>query len=324
MPLPSKVDYSSFISFVRQQGWGACGMFAEAACIDIIREKDCPYSPNVSVNRMLWAWSRSLHKELGDDLGRPCDDLDDYLFLNGCPTEGSELTDSNAIKWPTDEGSWEAKYFKILKPVKIPLTLSDIKKYLAEKGPVRVSLPAKYFGFSGEGHFIALIGYDDASQQFRYINSWSDRWGDNGYGDISYNDLMKYTDEAVFYSPKPSDVKSVPAVRIKLTQEEGRQNVHLLLGIEGRPSAVTIWPSGQRDDKSRLLEYTVMAPRGFVWPPSSTNRIYLEIYDTSETGGKLERFCAAFCGQVVECLQLLINGPLEFKPHQVYRLTIPY
>jgi C1A family cysteine protease len=35
------------------------------------------------------------------------------------------------------------------------------------------------------GHCITLVGYDDSTQKFKFVNSWG-QWGDKGYGYISY------------------------------------------------------------------------------------------------------------------------------------------
>jgi hypothetical protein len=37
------------------------------------------------------------------------------------------------------------------------------------------------------GHAIALNGYDDEKKVFTFQNSWSQSWGDNGYGYIPYS-----------------------------------------------------------------------------------------------------------------------------------------
>jgi hypothetical protein len=37
------------------------------------------------------------------------------------------------------------------------------------------------------GHAITLVGYDDATQTFKFINQWSTQWGVDGYGRMSYD-----------------------------------------------------------------------------------------------------------------------------------------
>lgn len=313
--LPSKVDYSYLITFVRDQGGYGCGMYSQTACWDIMNEMMCPYSPNISVNRQLWAWAFILHfKIVSDPNGKQYSKMEDYIKGFGCPTEGSELTNSDAVQWPVEEGNLEAPLYRLDTITPVSVDVQEFKKWLV-KGPLRVAVWGN--------HFVAFVGYDEVTKKFKYINSWGDQWGENGFGYMDYSALNKEVQGAEFYTFIPP--KSVPAVRIRLTQEEGRQNVHMWLGIEGTPPAKKIWPSGQRQDINRKLEYTVMIPRGFIWPPGPTNRLYLEILDTGgyyETGGKIEEFTAAFGGQIIKCSQLS-TGANNFEPHKLLRLTIP-
>jgi hypothetical protein len=39
-------------------------------------------------------------------------------------------------------------------------------------------------------HAITVVGYDDALQRFRYINSWGNSWGYGGYGYVTYNFVL--------------------------------------------------------------------------------------------------------------------------------------
>jgi GNAT superfamily N-acetyltransferase len=35
-------------------------------------------------------------------------------------------------------------------------------------------------------HSVCLLGYDDANQEIKFVNSWGPNWGDRGFGHISY------------------------------------------------------------------------------------------------------------------------------------------
>lgn len=51
-----------------------------------------------------------------------------------------------------------------------------------------------YNGNNHGGHTLLLVGYDDAlgaTGAFKFRNSWGGDWGDNGYGWISYESLMR-------------------------------------------------------------------------------------------------------------------------------------
>src|ERR1035437_3074484 len=126
--LPPWVDHSVHVKYIRHQGAYGCGLNAAAACWDILLAKYCaPYThPNISVNRMLWAWSWTL-RCWPEDV--PCNQRtttpipglggasystqDDYLNGLGCPTEGTELTNSDAVQWPTDAGNAECPNYRM-------------------------------------------------------------------------------------------------------------------------------------------------------------------------------------------------------------------
>ena len=36
------------------------------------------------------------------------------------------------------------------------------------------------------GHAIMIVGYDDKTERFKFRNSWSTWWGNEGYGTIPY------------------------------------------------------------------------------------------------------------------------------------------
>jgi len=42
------------------------------------------------------------------------------------------------------------------------------------------------------GHAICAVGYDNSRNLIKFKNSWSKNWGENGYGYISYNYVMRY------------------------------------------------------------------------------------------------------------------------------------
>ena len=45
-------------------------------------------------------------------------------------------------------------------------------------------------------HAMAIVGYDDARQAFRIINSWGDHWGDKGYAWVGYDAFRTLATEA--------------------------------------------------------------------------------------------------------------------------------
>ncbi|GBF40535.1 C1 family peptidase [Leptospira johnsonii] len=80
------------------------------------------------------------------------------------------------------------------------------------------------------GHAIAIVGYDDSKGAFKFINSWSTQWGDNGYGYIDYRWFTKVCQSAFVLvddvapttttnttTTPATDVKPVPPEKVKPT-----------------------------------------------------------------------------------------------------------
>lgn len=302
---------------------------------------------------MIWAWAWTLRC---NPENKPCNqrtrtaipglqgasyyELEEYLNGLGCPTEGTELTNSDAVQWPTDAGNAECPNFRLDRhPQAVaPNFHRDVKvelnelKYWLNGGPVRVSLFPTVFG---GGHFVTLVGYDDLSHRIKYVNSWGDRWGENGFGYIEYNRINQDIESAQVYRFVPP--QAVPCARIRFTSQ-WRQDVNLWIGIEGTNLIKRIWPSGQRQDDSQNLWLTVTLPQGFNWPPSSQKRIFLDVYDAgshSDAGGAIHEFSAhfgdqhRFCSEIVQGIPDPDNMsassgivPRLFKARQLVRLMI--
>lgn len=56
-----------------------------------------------------------------------------------------------------------------------------------KQGDARHFLPSRLFIYYNER--VMAVGYDDASQRFIVMNSWSNKWGDKGYCHMPYGYL---------------------------------------------------------------------------------------------------------------------------------------
>ena len=56
--------------------------------------------------------------------------------------------------------------------------------YFAKRGPFKSTQK------DGREHAMVITGFDDARQAFKFINSWSNEWGEGGYGWIDYKTLQ--------------------------------------------------------------------------------------------------------------------------------------
>jgi len=76
----------------------------------------------------------------------------------------------------------------------------DVKGQLYSGNPVifGINLPSEFEyyrsgvidntqgGGPDNGHAMVIVGYDDARQAYRFVNSWGTRWGEHGFGWLSY------------------------------------------------------------------------------------------------------------------------------------------
>lgn len=103
-------------------------------------------------------------------------------------------------------------------------TLDQVKGELAQNNPVVISMRVRKAFHRLRGnrvyqpndteetgyHAMTLTGYDERKQAFRVINSWGRKWGDGGFGWISYNSFAKEAREAfvirVSTQPQPEPI----------------------------------------------------------------------------------------------------------------------
>lgn len=207
--LPAKVDYSSKMSPVRDQGdEGTCVGFASAVGMKEYQEKK-DYGKLVELS------PRFLYNE--------CKKVD------GIPGEGTTIrTAMKALKglgvcqekyWPYKPrqcdkprpgANGDAKKFNVFTYARI-LNLQELKMSLVQKGPVvigvqvfngmmaakkgMVPLPESKESSLG-GHAICAVGYDNKKKLVKFKNSWSAAWGDKGYGYLPYAYIEKYMMDA--------------------------------------------------------------------------------------------------------------------------------
>ncbi|GIU69049.1 MAG: hypothetical protein KatS3mg002_0285 [Candidatus Woesearchaeota archaeon] len=123
------------------------------------------------------------------------------------PEEGwvySDIELGKPTPWAKLIARWNfgGKYYRIT-------SIPELEYSLYSKGPVVIGIicfeEIFYVGQNGivpyprnpwlhyGGHAVCLVGYDRERQLFKFKNSWGSRWGENGYGYLSYryiNDFM--------------------------------------------------------------------------------------------------------------------------------------
>lgn len=126
---------------------------------------------------------------------------------------------------PSNQAREIAKNYKIGKYLSVSgfgkNTAEETKAFLSKGFPVIVSVkvdnylkkPANSFfstpyvwwqiqgPIENMGHAIVVVGYDDTTKLFKFINSYGTTWGNNGYGYIHYNLFNTVVNEAYITMP---------------------------------------------------------------------------------------------------------------------------
>ncbi len=130
-------------------------------------------------------------------------------------------------------GRWRIHWIKLW-DIELPLTddqLDEIRRALAAGHPVACGLrwPNADPGFKlievpdandvFDGHSIAFVGYRDDPETpgggvFTFRNSYGHRWGDEGYGEMSYAYARAYANDALWIELGPSD-SEIPIERFE-------------------------------------------------------------------------------------------------------------
>ena len=232
--LPVAVDLSRYFPNIGDQAQqGSCvawssGFAARAYYAEVVEHRDISLPENIPSPAFVYG---AIHQP--GPANSPCtggssaaDALELFKThgvgsLKDFPYDGRD--DASACAYLTKAQMAKGTDFKIAGYQQMQ-TWEDVKSELAQGNPVMVgaSLDDGFMSLHGpqgagmwtsgpidpnapyDGHEFVLIGYDDQLQVFKFINSWSPEWGDNGFGRISYATAQNRIDEA-FVMRMPGD-----------------------------------------------------------------------------------------------------------------------
>jgi len=208
--LPKKIDYTPKMSPVRdQQNEGVCVGFAVAVGMK-------EYQEFLDYEKLVELSPRFVYAEAKE--------IDGVPGLEGTTIRAAMRVVRNIGVcqekfWPyqpyqndrpKDGAFSNAKKFCIMTYARI-LNLDELRMSLATKGPAVlgiqvfkgmlktktgiVPLPKKGERSLG-GHAICAVGYDDDKELVKFKNSWSSKWGDKGYGYLSFAYIERYMMDA--------------------------------------------------------------------------------------------------------------------------------
>lgn len=296
-------DYSPYMTFQgNQDGVGGCIGRSMVHIMNILKEREHPYTPDVS----FW-YLHGRQEELAD--GGPLD-TQFVLEKNGlCPEASSPSDYDKAVKKTNSEGNiyfdysemlqpngWTnylASYYKMKESDKFDPTIENIRYLLKNFGPLLAAGELSQIQGANpkEHHAVTIVGYDDVAKTVKCLNSWGDTWGPtgNGYFTVAYDDLATNFGFIRYYeniSVERANTDQAYSARIHIeTGDKSRNKLKVTIGIDGR-SPFTVWDSPNETmfvDYSKTLKLDVPLPiyATDYWPPQKDTHWYVEVTNNS-------------------------------------------
>ncbi len=214
-----KIDLRKYCSPIVDQGaLGSCTANAASGIVEYFQNKNCGTCAPAS-RLFIYKATRNLMQTRGDS-GAYIRTTMGALALFGCPPE--KYLEYNIDKFDNEPEAFcysfaqnyqALKYFRLDEHGLTPNeTLNNIKETLCKKIPAmfgftvyssirnsidgKIPFPSKTEKVLG-GHAVVCVGYDDSLDigtckgAFIIRNSWGPSWGDNGYGYLPYDYLLK-------------------------------------------------------------------------------------------------------------------------------------
>lgn len=316
-PPPAKLDYSGDITFMRcQHPWGGCVGHSFCHAVDLIKEWEHPYTPDVSFPCLWWHNGKAIEAM---EKGGPTVDLSTLAFTKGMCSEALYHTaydrytpvkskdGKDVIYWKPEPGAaalaeaplYRAAYGKVTAvqpapPGGISPTVADLKKLLTRYGPIVAW---------GNGHCTTIVGYDDTTERFKYLDNYGDWSYQNGYDYIPYKDLHKAKEGLQYMENVPTNRAGTPdAYSARVRVRHGwRGTLTVSIGV-GSEKPLVVWETHGRTKQgqhelSGHLDLDVPLPDYAAkhWPPSAANRWYVQVEDNDRDGitGSVTEFTLA-------------------------------
>jgi C1A family cysteine protease len=208
--LPKKVDYTQKMSPIRDQGEeGTCVGFAVASGMKEYQEF-LDYEKLVELSpRFVYSEAKKIDGVPGLEGTTIRASMQVLEKIGVCQEKLWPYSPHQKDK-PKVGAKANAQNFRIITYARI-LNLNELRMALLSKGPCVlgievfkemlntktgiVPLPRKNETSIG-GHAIAACGYDDEKELAKFKNSWSEKWGDKGYGYLPYAYIERYMMDA--------------------------------------------------------------------------------------------------------------------------------
>lgn len=320
----TKLDYSDGVTFQRtQDGWGGCFHYAALHIMDILNEWRAPYTPDLSFRFL--EYQGRIHFNQNQDRAQQrtlimdgvCSEArlhTNYdkakLVGTGKDSDGDGIQDQTwdhalfqgAVPQPDAANFEEAKRYRVRMSHDYKPSVETLKTLLYKYGPVWAAGQFHYsLGLGvGEGHVVAVVGFDDSTKKFKCLNSWWAGRPADGYFDLAYGDVEriwntkdaegKDVDIAEIWSLRTiesfADERSVGkwaySARIYI-ESSARNHLTIKAGVVGK-EGLTAWEMPNRTnltDKNGDLILDIPLPdyAAQYWPPRTGAPWFVKISD---------------------------------------------
>jgi hypothetical protein len=132
-------------------------------------------------------------------------------------------------------------------------------------------------------HAVVLVGYDDAKQAFRLINSWGKSWGAEGYGLIDYEHFRRVTREAYIMASFPREDRPVtePAREARVQILSVDHNINAGTPNAGMNVIIQYTLKGYSGNSGQIVLHFLYTNDG---PVAATSEYYRDIWNNAAAG----------------------------------------
>lgn len=241
---------------------------------------DCLFSPAFIYNQINGGVNRGTRYE---------DAFRIMINKGNAPLSAMPYIPNNVQHQPSAQALQIATNFKIDSYWQLGEKNEDIfletKAYLAQGIPVIVSAkvdnyfkpkpfypdPYVWNNWSGYveqmSHAILIVGYDDNTGRFKFINSWGTNWGNQGYGYISYNMYRNGAISQAWIIKAKNSVISTPVVLARESKVINQTDINLGLNFTINPPSFFQFPLGFTPSPEQYYS-TFMTFTGFASIPA--------------------------------------------------------
>ena len=238
--LPALVDYTDKMTAVSDQGdEGTCVGFATVDGMKEYQEtKEWKKTIQLSV-RYVYSEAQKIDGYPDDEEGTDIRCAMKVLNNKGVPPQSCWKYKPHQTDKACGNADDLAMAYRIARYVRLK-TLAEMKESLFVNGPFVagvevyegwmmpgvdktgvIPMPKKGEELLG-GHAICIVGYDNKKKRFKFKNSWSRAWGEEGYGYLPYTYMTKYGMDCWSGKDKlhdPQMMKSIMAISKGLIKE---------------------------------------------------------------------------------------------------------